>query len=137
MSNLILMNFIQAPDIPGIPPGNTDDGANYLAFLSVLKSLLPGKSVSIAAPSSYWYLRNYPIAEIAKVIDYIVFMTYDLHGQWDAGNANAQDGCPSGSCLRSDVNLTETVTALAMVRDTSSLNFGSYLHSYEIPLLPI
>jgi hypothetical protein len=43
--------------------------------------LLPGKTVSIAAPSSYWYLKNYPIAEIAEVIDYIIFMTYDLHGQ--------------------------------------------------------
>jgi hypothetical protein len=43
--------------------------------------LLPGKTVSIAAPSSYWYLKNYPIAEIAGVIDYIIFMTYDLHGQ--------------------------------------------------------
>jgi GH18 family chitinase len=26
-------------------------------------------------------LRNFPIQEIAEVIDYIIFMTYDLHGQ--------------------------------------------------------
>jgi hypothetical protein len=107
-----------------------------LAFLRVLKGLLPGKSVSIAAPSSYWYLKNFPIAEIAQVTDYIVFMTYDLHGQWDAGNAYSQEGCSSGSCLRSDVNLTETLTALAMVSDTSScFNFGPYLHSNELPLM--
>lgn len=54
---------------------------NYLAFLVVLKNLLPGKSVSIAAPASYWYLKSFPIAQISKVVDYIVFMTYDLHGQ--------------------------------------------------------
>lgn len=70
-----------APDIPGIPAGSKDDGDNYLAFLVILKNLLPGKSVSIAAPSSYWYLRAYPLKKIAKVVDYIVYMTYDLHGQ--------------------------------------------------------
>jgi GH18 family chitinase len=43
--------------------------------------LLPGKSVSIAAPASYWYLKNFPIAQMSKVLDYIVYMTYDLHGQ--------------------------------------------------------
>lgn len=82
----------------------------------VLKNLLPGKTVSIAAPSSYWYLRQYPIAKISKVVDYIVYMTYDLHGQWDAGNKFSQEGCSNGMCLRSHINLTETKTALAMVR---------------------
>jgi GH18 family chitinase len=46
-----------APDIPGIPPGEPDEGPNYLAFLVVLKNLLPGKTVSIAAPASYRYLK--------------------------------------------------------------------------------
>ncbi|KAF2664834.1 glycoside hydrolase family 18 protein [Microthyrium microscopicum] len=104
-----------APDIPGIPPADPSDGDNYLQFLTLLKSLLPGKTVSIAAPSSYWYLKGYPIAKIAKIIDYIVYMTYDLHGQWDSTNSNSQEGCPGGNCLRSDVNLTETMTALAMI----------------------
>ncbi len=27
--------------------------------------------------------------------------TYDLHGQWDYGNPNAYDSCPSGKCIRS------------------------------------
>ncbi|CAK7233697.1 hypothetical protein SCUCBS95973_008685 [Sporothrix curviconia] len=104
-----------APDIPGIPAASTDDGANYLDFLIILKNLLPGKTVSIAAPSSYWYLKNFPIQEISEVIDYIVYMTYDLHGQWDSGNSYSQDGCTSGTCLRSHVNLTETLNSLSMV----------------------
>jgi hypothetical protein len=104
-----------APDIPGIPAGGKDDGKNYLAFLATLKNLLPGKSVSIAAPASYWYLKQFPIKEISKVVDYIVFMTYDLHGQWDATNAFSQEGCDNGSCLRSQVNLTETKLSLAMI----------------------
>ncbi|ERS96515.1 hypothetical protein HMPREF1624_06719 [Sporothrix schenckii ATCC 58251] len=104
-----------APDIPGIPAASTDDGANYLAFLVVLKNLLPGKTVSIAAPSSYWYLKGFPIKKISEVVDYIVYMTYDLHGQWDSGNSYSQEGCPTGNCLRSHVNLTETMTSLAMI----------------------
>ncbi|CAK7236302.1 hypothetical protein SEUCBS140593_009574 [Sporothrix eucalyptigena] len=104
-----------APDIPGIPPGNADDGTNYLDFLVILKNLLPGKSVSIAAPASFWYLKGFPIQQIGAVVDYVVFMTYDLHGQFDYGNQYAQDGCPTGNCLRSDVNLTETLNALSMV----------------------
>jgi len=42
-------------------------------------------------------------------------MTYDLHGQWDAGNQWASPGCPLGNCLRSHVNLTETTQSLAMI----------------------
>ncbi|KAJ2867412.1 hypothetical protein GGH94_000859 [Coemansia aciculifera] len=76
-----------APDIPGIPPGLPSDGPNYLNFLRKLKAKMPtGKSLSIAAPASYWYLKNFPIADMAPLLDYIVYMTYDLHGQWDYGN---------------------------------------------------
>lgn len=84
-------------------------------FLVLLKNLLPGKEVSIAAPSSFWYLKQYPIEDIAKIVDYIVFMMYDLHGQWDAGNPNSQPGCDNGRCLRSQINMTEMHDALAMI----------------------
>ena len=53
--------------------------------------------------------------EISKVVDYIVYMTYDLHGQWDYGNMWSDPGCPGGNCLRSDVNMTETLNALVMI----------------------
>lgn len=59
------------------------------------------KTVSIAAPASYWYLKAFPIDRIAAVIDYIIYMTYDLHGQWDYGNPNSFDSCDSGKCIRS------------------------------------
>jgi GH18 family chitinase len=32
------------------------------------------------------YLKGMPIKEISEVVDYFVYMTYDLHGQWDYGN---------------------------------------------------
>lgn len=76
-----------ASDIPGISPGSPDDGTNYLAFLKEVRTALPpDKSLSIAAPASYWYLRGFPIREISDVVDYIIYMTYDLHGQWDYHN---------------------------------------------------
>ncbi|KAM5349053.1 hypothetical protein ACJ41O_008876 [Fusarium nematophilum] len=108
----------RAPDIMvgGKPIGQKRDGLDYLRFLTVLREKLDStKSVSIAAPASYWYLKAFPIDEIAKVIDYIVYMTYDLHGQWDYGNPNAFDMCESGKCIRSHVNMTETKNALSMI----------------------
>lgn len=103
-----------APDLPTFYPGSEEDGPNYLAFLVVLKNLLPGRSVAIAARASFRYLKQFPISEIPRVVDYIVYTTYDLHGQWDAYSPNAQEGCELGNCLRSHVNLTETRQSLAM-----------------------
>lgn len=69
----------QVHDIPGIPPGQPSDGLHYLQVLTVLSGMLPsGKLLSIAAPASYWYLKGFPIAKMAKLFDYIVYMTYDL-----------------------------------------------------------
>lgn len=97
-------NFQQAPDIlvDGKPIGQKGDGLGYFKFLTILRDKMDAdKTVSIAAPASYWYLKVFPIDRIARVVDYIVYMAYDLHGQWDYGNVNACDSCPSGKCIRS------------------------------------
>ncbi|KAK1756786.1 hypothetical protein QBC47DRAFT_443416 [Echria macrotheca] len=105
-----------ATDIEGSDPGSPEDGPNYYRFLSTLRGLLgTGKTISFAAPASYWYLKNFPVKQMAQVVDYIVYMTYDLHGQWDVGNKYAVEGCEAGNCLRSHVNKTETMYSLAMV----------------------
>lgn len=121
--------------VGGVPIGQAGDGVAYLRFLTSLKAKVGTKSVSIAAPASYWYLKAFPIDRIAAVIDYIVYMTYDLHGQWDYGNVNAFDSCASGKCIRSHgmspvsyvpvftkqpltwctVNLTEPRNALSII----------------------
>ncbi|CAN9444401.1 unnamed protein product [Alternaria alternata] len=103
-----------AQDITPVP-GAANEGTNYLEFLKLVKRRMGSKSVSIAAPASYWYLKAFPIKEMSSVIDYIIYMTYDLHGQWDYGNKWSSPGCPEGDCLRSHVNMTETTTALAMI----------------------
>jgi chitinase len=72
-----------APDIPDIPAGTAEEGANYLAFLKLVRTILPSTaSLSIALPASYWYLKQYPVAEIQKYVNYFIYMTYDYHGQW-------------------------------------------------------
>ncbi|KAK4118597.1 glycoside hydrolase family 18 protein [Parathielavia appendiculata] len=99
----------------GVPPSTIQEGLDYLEFLRAVKRRLRTKSVSIAAPASYWYLMGYPIKDIGAVVDYVIYMTYDLHGQWDYGNKWSSSGCVEGNCLRSHVNLTETTNALGMI----------------------
>jgi GH18 family chitinase len=52
---------------------------------------------------------------MSAVVDYLIYMTYDLHGQWDYGSKFSNPGCKTGNYLRSHVNKTETQTALGMV----------------------
>ncbi|KAJ4286854.1 hypothetical protein N0V88_007866 [Collariella sp. IMI 366227] len=105
-----------APDIPTIPAGDASEGRDYATWLRNVRDTLPkSKSVSFAAPASYWYLKAFPVSTIASFIDYVVYMTYDLHGQWDLGSRWAMDGCEGGNCLRSHVNMTETLGALSMI----------------------
>ncbi|KFZ10472.1 hypothetical protein V501_05180 [Pseudogymnoascus sp. VKM F-4519 (FW-2642)] len=105
-----------APDIPDIAKDDPENGLNYYIFLANLKAAVgASKSVSFAAPASYWYLKSFPINLLAYVVDYIVYMTYDLHGQWDYDNQWSSPGCKTGNCLRSHVNETETKDALSMI----------------------
>jgi chitinase len=97
-------------------PGSPSDGLNYLKFLKSVKGKMPsGKTVSIALPASYWYLKGFPVKLMSAVVDYFIYMTYDLHGQWDYGSKWSNPSCKTGNCLRSHVNKTETQTALSMV----------------------
>ncbi|KAK5996069.1 hypothetical protein PT974_04496 [Cladobotryum mycophilum] len=52
---------------------------------------------------------------MAKAIDCIVYMTYDLHGQWDYDNKWALLSCPTCDCLRSHVNITEPYDTPLMI----------------------
>lgn len=85
LSTVLTKIELQAPDIPGTPPGLKSDAPNYLATLKALRAELPDKySLSIAAPASYWYLKAFLIGDIAEVVDYIVYMAYDLRGAFSS-----------------------------------------------------
>ncbi|KAF1978397.1 glycoside hydrolase [Bimuria novae-zelandiae CBS 107.79] len=107
--------YPSAPDIPGIPPSAIEAGNQYKLFLQAVKQRLQKLTVSIPVPASYWYLKGFPIKDIAGIVDYIVYMTYDLHGQWDYDNKWSNPSCDDGNCLRSHINKTETQNSLAMI----------------------
>ncbi|KAL2843901.1 glycoside hydrolase superfamily [Aspergillus pseudoustus] len=110
-----------ATDLPSLSLGWLSDGANYLAFLKKLKMIFPrDKTIAIAAPACYFYLRVFPLAEMWPYLDYIVYMTYDLHGQWDYGNPLLQDWCELGNCLRSHV------TKAGVPRNKVAVGVASY-----------
>ncbi|KAL5342014.1 hypothetical protein BJX70DRAFT_405367 [Aspergillus crustosus] len=132
------------PDIPGIPPGHEDEATGFFLLLNELYNAIPeGKTSSVTGPASFWYLQYFPIDAIAQVTDYLVFMTYDLHGQWDYINKYATPGCPSydselGNCLRSHINITETLNSLSMVTKAgvpshrTIVGVSSYGRSFEM-----
>ena len=85
--------------------GTAADYDNYVTFLQNLRSSLgDGYGISITLPSSYWYLQNFDIVNIAKTIDWVTltpfkficnhftnlvniqfnFMSYDIYGTWDS-----------------------------------------------------
>jgi chitinase len=70
--------YPSVPDMPWLPKSSPNEASDYLEFLRLVRKKLPNKSISIAAPASYWYLKAFPIKEISEVVDYIVYMTYDL-----------------------------------------------------------
>ncbi|RAO73094.1 uncharacterized protein BHQ10_009106 [Talaromyces amestolkiae] len=130
------------PDIPGIPADTDSDAQNFFLFLFELSQQMlvstPDKSLSTTAPSSFWYMKAIPIEAISKVVDYIVLMTYDLHGQWDWNNTHTDVGCPSGGCLRSHVNLTETISSMSMITkagvssDKVVIGLANYARSFQM-----
>lgn len=63
------------PDIEGIPAGSDDEADNYLEFLKEVKEALPsGTLLSVTLPSSYWYLKPFPVSNMSNVVDYFNYM---------------------------------------------------------------
>ncbi|WYZ36108.1 hypothetical protein EsH8_X_000755 [Colletotrichum jinshuiense] len=52
---------------------------------------------------------------MSELLDYIVYMTYNLHSQWDAGIEWASPGYLTEHCLRSHINRIEMLGALAVM----------------------
>ena len=112
--------------------GNPGDIKNYVLLLKELRAALGRFSLSIAAPASYWYLKGFDIAEMAKYLDYIVYMTYDLHGNWDWANKWV------GPTLNPHNNWTEVEGALTMIQRAGVpsnkiiLGIGFYGRSFKL-----
>lgn len=57
--------------------------------------------ISIALAPDYWYLRGFKPAEMQQYVDFMGFMSYDLHGPWDT------DVKTLGSLIRPQTDISE------------------------------
>ncbi|KAL4984435.1 hypothetical protein BDW68DRAFT_193691 [Aspergillus falconensis] len=126
------------PGAPDRQPNQKDsdkDGANYVLLMQEIRAAFdkqPEKFVlSFTAPTSYWYLRWFDIGKMAEAVDFVNFMTYDLHGIWDSDN-------PIGSQVLAHTNLTEIEQALELLwrNDVSpaKVNLGLAFYSRTFQL---
>lgn len=73
-------------------PHSPDDGKNFIALLSELRTSLDSLSqatgkkylVSIAAPASTWYPQKIDMKALCATVDSIKLMTYDYYGPWSS-----------------------------------------------------
>lgn len=87
-----------APDRGGVPT----DGANLVLLLQEMRAVFGSKyGISMTLPSSYWYLRWFPVSDLQDSLDWFNFMSYDIHGVWDGTNQF------TGPYVQPHTNLTE------------------------------
>ncbi len=74
-------------EYPGQRDGRTDDKKNFPLLLKDLYEVLhPEKlelSIAVGATSNHISL-SYNVSEIAKYVDFVNLMSYDLQGSWNA-----------------------------------------------------
>ncbi|KAJ9653598.1 hypothetical protein H2201_009128 [Coniosporium apollinis] len=79
-----------------------------------------GSSLTLAP--DYWYLRGFKPADMQDCVDFMGFMSYDLHGPWDA------DVQTLGSKVRPQTDITEIDKSLIPLWfdgvDPSKVNLG-------------
>lgn len=70
--------------------GGPDDVSSYVSLVADLREAFDdegsGWEISMAIPSSYWYLRGFNLPSLQKHIDYFNLMSYDIYGMWDQDN---------------------------------------------------
>lgn len=78
--------------------------------------------MTFTAPTSYWYLRHFDLANMVQYVDWVNLMSYDLHGVWDSTD-------PIGNQVLAHTNLTEISDALDLVR------FKDYVEIFSLALV--
>ncbi|KAH8665151.1 hypothetical protein BGZ60DRAFT_470789 [Tricladium varicosporioides] len=95
-----------ADDRGGLPK----DTANFLSLVKELRAAF-GSNYGITAtiPSSFWYLQHFDLFNMQNYLDWFNFMSYDIHGVWDASNKH------TGPFIRPHTNLTEIKDGLSLM----------------------
>ncbi|KAH9211348.1 glycosyl hydrolases family 18-domain-containing protein, partial [Leptodontidium sp. 2 PMI_412] len=116
--------------------GKKEDGDNFVylleEYVSIGVTLGFPLTISVTAPTSYWYLRWFPIDRMYQHVDWINLMSYDLHGSWDSPESWI------GSYIYAHTNLTEIDEALKLLwrnevpANKVNLGIGFYGRSYTL-----
>ncbi|KAI8944631.1 carbohydrate-binding module family 18 [Xylaria longipes] len=121
-----------APDRRGKP----EDVANFVLLVKDIQDYFSeqkrGWGLSFTAPTSYYYLRWFDIENLVKYVDWMNFLTYDIHGSWD----NQSDWI--GPHVYAHTNLTEIEEGLNLLwrnnvpANKVNLGLGFYGRSYTL-----
>ncbi|KAH8666888.1 hypothetical protein BX600DRAFT_511777 [Xylariales sp. PMI_506] len=123
----------QGMDLDWEYPGATDRGgdasdtANYVELVKEMNEAFAGNyGLSLTLAPDYWYLRNFDAISMQPYVSWFGFMSYDLHGYWDADNANL------GAIVRGQTNIGDIANDTAPLwfdgLDPSKINFGLALY---------
>ncbi|OJJ66497.1 hypothetical protein ASPBRDRAFT_59613 [Aspergillus brasiliensis CBS 101740] len=116
-----LQNFMQSYGFDGVDidweyPAATDRGGkaadtgNFAELLAEMRSSWgTSYGISVTLPSSYWYLQGFDVVTMSTYVDWFNFMSYDIHGVWDATNQY------TGPYIRPHTNLTEIEEGLDLL----------------------
>ncbi|KAH7038273.1 glycosyl hydrolases family 18-domain-containing protein [Microdochium trichocladiopsis] len=125
-------------EYPGAPDrgGKEQDTANYVELLKDMRTHFDDQTerwgISFAAPTSYWYLRWFDIENMARYVNWINVMSYDLHGAWDDKYSYI------GNYVNSHTNLTEITEALDLMwranvpANRVNLGIGFYGRTFQL-----
>lgn len=122
---------------------DTNDSANFLAFLQEFYKAISGKNITVSAsvPITPWRgadgkpLTN--VLEFAKVLDWVNIMNYDIYGSWSdfAGpNSPVDDSCADAKYqFGSAVSAVKAWRAAGFPLKKMVLGVPSYGHSFRVP----
>ncbi|KAF7553411.1 hypothetical protein G7Z17_g3646 [Cylindrodendrum hubeiense] len=113
--------------------GEDADFENFVTFLAELRDAFgDGYGITVALPSSYWYLKGFDIANMEQHVDWFNLMSHDIHGKWDG----KKEFIPS--VVQAHTNLTEIKDSLNLLWRNSInpnkvvLGLGFYGRSFTL-----
>ena len=102
--------------------GRLEDTGNLVSLVKEMRSAFGSKGISMTLAPDYWYLRGFDPIAMQESIDFFGFMSYDLHGSWDA------DVKTLGSIIRPQTDIRDIDQDLLPLwfdgLDPKKVNFG-------------
>ena len=102
--------------------GRPDDTANLVSLVKEMRIAFGSKGISMTLAPDYWYLRGFDPIAMQESVDFFGFMSYDLHGSWDA------DVKTLGSIIRPQTDIRDIDQDLLPLwfdgLDPKKVNFG-------------